>query len=455
MPVVTERPWEELARLIEAADRASIESFLRELHVTETARAISRLSPEAQGKLLLTLEPEAAAGLVDAIPDVQAAGMIEQITPGEAAAILDEMHSAERADLLGEIADSHAEAILAEMAPHRAEGTRTLTEYPSHVAGGIMLAEFLAFPRDKTVGDVVTELRDRSDHYRDYQVQYVYVTGVGGALVGVLRLRDLLLAPKRRPIEELMVPAPLTVRDTAALDELADVFDASGFLAVPVVDAHGAIVGVVRRASFEEALGEKGISDYRKSQGIVGGEELRTMPLLLRSRRRLSWLIINIPLNICAASVIAMHQDTLSAVIALAVFLPIISDMSGCSGTQAVAVSIRELTLGLLAPREIGRVLGKEALLGMITGSVLGLLIAGVTWIWDGNPWLGVVAGAALAVNTLVAVTVGGTIPLLLKRFGMDPALASGPILTTVTDMSGFLLALTLASALLPRLIAG
>jgi magnesium transporter len=150
-----------------------------------------------------------------------------------------------------------------------------------------------------------------------------------------------------------------------------------------------------------------------------------------------------------------MHQDTLSAVIALAIFLPIISDMSGCSGNQAVAVSMRELTLGLVTPREIGRVLGKEALLGLLTGSVLGVLIAGVAWIWQASPWLGLVVGGALATNTLVAVTVGGTIPLILKRFGVDPALASGPILTTVTDVSGFLLALSIASALLPHLTAG
>ena len=176
------------------------------------------------------------------------------------------------------------------------------------------------------------------------------------------------------------------------------------------------------------------------------------MPLHLRSRRRLSWLSINIFLNVIAASVIAAYQDTLAQVIALAVFLPIISDMSGCSGSQAVAVSIRELTLGLVRPTEFVRVLFKELALGMINGLALGLLIALVAFIWKGNPWLGLVVGGALMLNTIVAVCLGGLIPLVLKRFNMDPALASGPILTTVTDMCGFFFVLSMATVLLPQL---
>ena len=152
------------------------------------------------------------------------------------------------------------------------------------------------------------------------------------------------------------------------------------------------------------------------------------MPLFGRSRRRLSWLSVNIVLNIIAASVIAFYQDTLSAVIALAVFLPIISDMSGCSGNQAVAVSIRELSLAVVKPRDVGYVWLKEISVGVINGIALGLLIGAVGWLWQGNPYLGLVVGAALAINTMIAVSIGGTVPLLLERLGVDPALAaSGP----------------------------
>jgi magnesium transporter len=236
------------------------------------------------------------------------------------------------------------------------------------------------------------------------------------------------------------------------LDELHGVFDRYPFFGMPAVNAAGTLVGVVQRAAVEEALADRSDSDYRKSQGIVGGEELRTMPLLLRSRRRLAWLSVNIVLNIIAASVIALYQETLAAVIALAVFLPIISDMSGCSGNQAVAVSMRELMLGLVRPAEMLRVWLKEASVGAVNGLVLGLLIAGAAWLWKGNPVLGLVVGGAMAANTVIAVSIGGIVPLVLRRLNMDPALASGPILTTITDMCGFFLILSFAAALLPWL---
>jgi magnesium transporter len=161
-------------------------------------------------------------------------------------------------------------------------------------------------------------------------------------------------------------------------------------------------------------------------------------------------LSINIVLNIIAASIIAFYQDTLAAVIALAVFLPIISDMSGCSGNQAVAVSIRELTLGLIKANEVLRVFLKEIGIGFANGIILGVFLGSIAYLWKGNPYLGLVVGGALATNTIVAVSLGGIIPLLLKRTGLDPALASSPILTTVTDMCGFFFALSFATMALP-----
>lgn len=176
------------------------------------------------------------------------------------------------------------------------------------------------------------------------------------------------------------------------------------------------------------------------------------MPLLGRSRRRLSWLSLNVVLNVVAASVIAAFEETLSQVIALAVFLPIISDMSGCSGNQAVAVSMRELSLGLVRPTEALRVWRQEIGVGLANGLALGSLVALGGWLWQGNPWFGLVVGGALAINTVLAVSMGGCVPLVLKRFEVDPAIASGPILTTATDMCGFLLVLGLATLALPYL---
>ena len=154
-----------------------------------------------------------------------------------------------------------------------------------------------------------------------------------------------------------------------------------------------------------------------------------------------------------AASVIAGYQDTLSAVISLAVFLPIISDMSGCSGNQAVAVSMRELTLGVIKPVDVFYVWRKELAVGLINGLVLGVLLGVTAYLWQGNVALSLVVGIALALNSLVAVSIGGAVPLLLRRFGKDPALASGPILTTLTDMCGFFLVLKFATFAMAHLL--
>jgi len=272
-------------------------------------------------------------------------------------------------------------------------------------------------------------------------------------LVGVLPMRNLLFARRSQPVADIMIRDPLSVRDTTPLDDLRDFFDAHHFLGVPVVDQSNRLLGVVHRNAVDYEATRAAESDFLKSQGIIGGEELRTMPVAQRAKRRLSWLSINILLNVGAAGVIAVYQDTLAQVIALAVFLPIISDMSGCSGNQAVAVSMRELSLGLVRPSELARVWLKEVSVGLINGSVLGLLVAVVAVLWDGNLYLGVVVGLALFANTVVAVSIGGTVPLLLKRFGFDPAVASGPLLTTVTDMCGFFLVLGLATAMLTYLV--
>lgn len=448
----SQRPWEELELLVEESDTEQIESFLDTLLADETARAVTRLSEDAQDWLLSAISPESAADVVEQIPEVHAVDLIERLEPEAAAAIVHELPSDVQADLLGEMEPERAEAIYEVMAPAEAEEIRTLAQYEDDVAGGLMVTEFLVYPQTATVANVLDDLVVHAETYRHYHVQYIYVCDDAERLVGVLRLHDLILAARHRAIEAIMNPEPMTLADTTPLDQIREVFNQIAFFGLPVLDASGILVGVVQRSALEAALASQSENDYRASLGIIGGEELRTMPLFLRARRRLAWLSVNILLNILAASVIAWYQDTLASVIALAMFLPIISDMSGCSGNQAVAVSIRELSLGLVHPREWLRVWGKEVAVGSINGLALGILIALVAWLWQGNPFLGIVVGTAMTLNTLVSVSIGGAVPLLLRRFNLDPALASGPILTTITDMCGFFFVLSLATALLVHL---
>ena len=444
--------WEALQALLLTASRAELEDFLTGLPAGEIARTVSRLEDEDQELLFTRLQPDDAADLVQQLPDAQAAEIVERLEPDHAARIVNELPSDEQADLIADLPAAEAAQILSAMPAAAAQAVRELADYSDDVAGGLMVTELLAFAEDMTVGAVLRDLRHRAAEYADYNVQYGYVTNRARRLVGVLRMRDLLLTPDHERIGALMIRDPLTVLDSAALDELREFFDRHDFIGVPVVDRRGRLLGVVHRDAVEEAQADRSEQDFLKAQGIVGGDELRTMPLLRRARRRLSWLSVNVLLNIAAASVIAMHQDTLEAVIALAVFLPIISDMSGCSGNQAVAVSIREMTMGLIQPRDALRVWIKEIGVGLINGIVLGVLIASAAWLWKGNLYFGLVVGAALALNTLVAVSIGGVVPLLLRRFRFDPALASGPVLTTATDMCGFFLTLAFAGAALSHL---
>ncbi len=451
-PPVSGDPIEQLREAVLLNDARRAAEVLRALSSAEAARAVSRLSEEEQSRLLTLLPDEEAADLIEAVPEAFAAQMMEHLAPDDAAAILNEMDSDEQADVIGRMSDASAAAVLDEMEPEEAADARRLLQYPSDSAGGLMISEYLTYTDDQTVDDVLQDIRNNAEKYREYDVQYAYVVDRTGRLVGVLRLRDVLLAPPGKPVSALMVSEPLSVHVLSSLDDLERFFQRHPLFGVPVVDDEGRLVGVVRQQDVEQAAEERASRSLLKFTGILGGEELRTMPLRLRSIRRLSWLSINIVLNIVAASVIAMYQDTLASVIALAVFLPIVSDMSGCSGNQAVAVSMRELALGLIRPGEVWRVLYKEATVGLINGLVLGMLLGGVAFLWKGNPALGIVVGGALALNTVVAACIGGTVPLLLRGLGQDPALASGPILTTITDMCGFFLVLTFASAALPWL---
>ncbi len=447
------RPWDQLVDLAKAGVDSQVADYLAEFSATDQAYLIARLNDDEIELVLQTLSTDDAAELLGRLSEAQAAGMIAALEPETAAAILNELPADEQADLLGDLSVEQANAILSRLPESDAADVRQLASYRDDVAGGLMTYDLLRVPLDATIGAAIRLIGETLEKLSDDDIRYGYVVDQDQRLVGVLPMQNLLFVKRATLVADSMIANPMTVQDTATLDELVEIFDTHSYLGIPVVDAAGRLCGVVHRESVDEAEHHISESDYLKSQGIVGGEELRTMPIWLRSRRRLSWLSVNVFLNIGAASVIALFQETLQSVIALAVFLPIISDMSGCSGNQAVAVSMRELSLGLIRPTEALRVWLQELGVGLINGFALGILIALAAILYNGNGWLGFVVGIALFVNTIVAVSIGGTVPLLVKRFGFDPAIASGPLLTTITDMCGFFLVLGIASQMIEKLI--
>jgi len=445
------KPWAILQEYIDSDNHPAIKKHFEMLSSEESVLLVSHLDKNDQVKLVSILSSTDAAHLITEIPEVQAKAILERMPSQDAAEVIGELKSNEQADLIGEFEWENAEAILAEMDQEGIETLRNLIQYPQDTAGGLMVTEFLSFDEKLTVRDVVRQLRAEFEEYKQYNVQYIYVTALD-QFVGVVQIRDLLLNKPNELLSTIAIKNAQTVNVNDSLDALINFFDTYDFYGVPVLDDARHLIGIVMRKDIRKEESELATKELLETQGIVGGEELRTMPFLLRSRRRLSWLSVNILLNIAAASVIAFYQETLSSVIALAVFLPIISDMSGCSGNQSVAVSLRELSLGVVRPFEVFRVWMQEVSVGLINGLVLGTLIGLAAWLWQGNIFLGIVVGGALALNTVVAVSLGGTIPLMLKRMNIDPALASGPILTTVTDMLGFFLTLTFATMALSYL---
>jgi len=441
-----------LIERIEAGDLATCADWLEECDCSAIVHTLSRLSDAQRAAFLSLLPPDDAAGVLGIMPESYVIDAIGELDTTVAASIIQELPSDERADVIRELSDADAEAILSALDTPTEVQTRRLASYDDDVVGSLMLLEYLSFPASVTVRDVLADLEANAEAYRDYDIQYTYIIDDQGRLRGVLPLRNLLLARRTASVRDIMIENPIRVADTTTFDDVRMRFHDHPFLGLPVVDDQDVLVGIVQRDDVARAATEEADDLYRQSQGIVGGEELRSMPLFVRSRRRLAWLSANIVLNIIAASMIALHQDTLEAVIALAIFLPIISDMSGCSGNQAVAVTMRELTLGVVRPDDALRVLFKEATVGLLNGCALGLLIGSVAFLWKGNLFLGLVVGVALALNTILAVCIGGLVPLLMKRLKADPALASGPILTTITDMCGFFIMLTLASLLLAQL---
>lgn len=445
--------YKRLAEAVANKDLIVAQLIVNGASADDQRRMISQLDLSTREQLCELLPPEEAAQLMENLAEVQAIEILEEMPSNIAAHVLQEMDFEISGDLLRELDEKDTEAILAQL--DDAEESQELRErvgYDEDCAGSLMSDQVLAFPLTATVADVFSDLEENSEDYTDADVQYFFVVDEDRHLRGVLSLRSLLLGRRSTPIENLMIPNPLSVSVHTTLEELEDLFEEKQYLGFPAVDDEGRLKGIVSRRSVTEALSEHQTDDYLKAAGIVGGEELRSMPLRSRCLRRLAWLGPNILLNLLAASVIASYEDTLQAVIALAVFLPMVSDMSGCSGNQAVAVSIRELTLGVIQPRDYLRVIIKEGLLGITNGIVLGFVLGAIAALWKGSLFLGLVIGAALTLNTILSVLLGGLIPLVLKRFKADPALASGPILTTCTDMCGFFLVLNLATLVIERI---
>ena len=438
--------WEQIEQMLDSGDVAHLENFLHLLPPGDTAYTLNRLDLEHQKKLLTAIRPELAAQLVEHLADTQAADLIEELPPRGAAAIVDEMDSDDQADILVELPDADAEAILEHMDPAEASDARRLAGYEPDTAGGVMISEYLSYRSDRQTSDVLQDLRDHAEAYREYDVQYVYVTNERGKLLGLVQMRDVVLSRGDIPLDSIILPQTVRVRADDRIDQLEDIFDRYSFNALPVVDQGELLVGVVHRAAVQEAHSEQSDRALLRLSGLIAGEELRSMAVGPRAVRRLAYLVPNVLLMVISISVIAAFEDiVLKEVIALAIFLPLVAGVAGSAANQAIAVSIREMSLGLAKPADLGRVLVQELQVGLINGLVLGAVVFLVALAMRGHLNIALVVGGAIPLTIVISVALGGTGPMILRRFNIDPAMACAPIVTTLIDFVGFFLVLGLA----------
>jgi magnesium transporter len=410
-------------------------AYFGNLNQIEAAAVLSAVKDDARVREVLLWLPREQSGAI-----------LASIDPNRVAGVIASLPSDERADLLAAI-DASPRAAIQELLPAGAQrDAARLLAYAPDTAGGLMETEFVAYPASASVSDAIRDLRSNQKRYSGIGVQYVYLLDQNNRLYGVAPLRDLMLAAEESPLSSLVAKTPATVRDTASLHDVAATFDEYPFLALPVVDETGVMLGVISRADATEGEQEEAEDDYRLSQGIVGGEELRSMPVGIRLRRRSAWLGVNLLLCLGGAAIVAIHKDTIAKAIVVAAVLPVISATSGNAAMQAAAVTIRELTLGIIDPAAWRRVLVHELLLASLMALPLGCAVALLSHFWGASWTVGAAVGIAMALNAFIAIGIGATCPLLLRRLSVDPALASGPISTTLADVTGFALTLTLVA---------
>lgn len=407
-------------------------AFFGTLNQEEAARLLEGMEDDERAREVLLWLPREQSGLI-----------LASIDPSNAARLVAELPSDERADMLSAVEEERRSAIQAMLPIGIRHDAARLLAYQPDTAGGLMETEFVSYPAKATVSDAIRDLRANQQKYAEIGVQYLYLLDEAGKLVGVAPIRDLMLAAEGSPLSNLSVREPASIRDVATLHEVSAVFDEHPYLALPVIDATGKMLGVVSRVDATEGEQEEAEDDYRLSQGIVGGEELRSMPVATRLRRRSAWLGVNLILCLGGAAIVAFNRDTIAKAIVVAAVLPVISATSGNAAMQAAAVSIRELTLGVIDPGAWKRVLLHELGLAALIALPLGGAVAILAHWWGASWSIGGAVGAAMSLNAVIAIGIGAICPLALRKMSVDPALASGPISTTLADVSGF--GLTLA----------
>lgn len=424
-----------LRRIVEKTHPADLAAVFQELNDLEQGRLFPILvQGEIAGDVLSELEPEALQVLAEALTDE------------ELAEILVTMESDDAADLLSLLPEERRGGILAAMNLEDSRHLGTLLGYPEDSAGGIMTPSFFALDEAKTAHEAVEAIQGAAEAET---VFYVYVVDDGGRLVGVVSLRQLITAGPTRTLRQVMNTDVIRVHVATDQEQVARLVAKYDLLAIPVVDDDGRLVGIITVDDVIDVLREEATEDVYKMAG-TSQEELvygnRVVPI---ARIRMPWLVVNLFGGILTGTILWWFRATVEEIIALVSFVPVITAMGGNVGTQSSSILVRAFATGRVDFEDLPGHLWKEVRVGLLLGVVCGVLVGVAAVVWHHNPYLGFVVGISMVAAMTVAAAMGTLAPAFFRRLHIDPAVASGPFVTTANDITGILIYLGTASVFL------
>ncbi|MFQ5942051.1 MAG: magnesium transporter [Anaerolineales bacterium] len=440
-----------LARIRTALEAGEIQAAintLTDLHPVDRADAFSDLDDKDQAALLPRLDLEATADLLEELEDDEAAAVAESFNTEQLADVLDEMEPDEAADVLGDLPSERAEDALAEM--EEARSVIPLLPFADETAGGRMTTSFIALPIGTTASEATQVLR-RVEPSSETPY-YLYVEDDTDRLVGIIGLRELVIAAPDTKVENIMDPEVIFARTHEDQEDVALLMARYDLAALPVVDDRGVVVGVITHDDVLDVVAEEATEDIYRLANVPDPDLSIDSPIRHSIKKRLPWLYLSAVTALFAAWVISNFELLIAEVAILAVFLSVVAGLGGNTATQSLAMIVRALALGEIDLRHAWRTVLKECATGFIAGVLVGTVVGLAVWLWKGNPILGAVLGVALIGNMLIAGFVGALIPISLRALRLDPALASSVLVTTVTDSVGFALFLSLSAMALSKL---
>jgi len=418
----------------------------------------------AAARHLETLTEEEVVEVLKALPSRLAARVVRQLQVSYAAALLQNAEADLFQEIARELDPAHAATIFMHLPTEVRERfvqhlpekiKRQIQEqlaFPENSVGRLMNTHFVALRKNLTVREAVEKIRALAQ--KRFPASYAYVVDAEDHLLGVMNMRDLMLAAPEHTLESVMRRDLFTLHGFTDREEAASELSKRRFFAAPVVDSENRIVGIIKAEQLIQGAREEVIEDLQRMVG-AGGDERAFSRMGYSLKKRLPWLHVNLATAFLAAGVVALFQDVIAKLTVLAVFLPVVAGQGGNAGAQSLAIVMRGLVMREIPRDRIRRLVLKEALLGTITGAITGAVTAVVAWLWQGNPWLGLVIGLGMVVNLFFAGLAGAAIPIVMRGLGLDPAQCSSIILTTVTDVVGFFAFLGFAVVFQAQLMPG